>query len=147
MVSPEIVDEEGERLLNEYFDINIIIDSENPSREFLKQIKKLNGFGIIEQLRTKYTMTNKLFKKLGIGPLKRKEFKRAKIGKPKSNKKQILRKITEKTGKREIISKRKDIIRSFEKWKNNKIKETFRDKKGRFTKSFIKKKQKQKKKR
>jgi len=50
MTEKEIIEEEGERLLEDYFDTKKIEEADDPFREVMNQASNLRGFGILEKI-------------------------------------------------------------------------------------------------
>ena len=87
MSSPEdVINEEGDRFINDYLDVDTIASSENPYQEFLRQMESefgiKRGLNLWNKVFNKYGLLNKLFKNKLIQdklpkrvPLKKKEVK------------------------------------------------------------------------
>lgn len=122
MTSPEIIEEEAERLLKQYFNISRIRESENPYKEFLRQVSRMKQLGIIQQLKENYTIANRMFKHLNIRnergrtSLSRKEFKSFNFGAIQKSMTAVFKAVATRTGKRQVVSTYKGITHSFEKW-------------------------------
>ena len=67
MSSPEdVIDEEGDRLIKDYLDVDKIVRARNPYKEFLKQLQlnfsEKRGINLWNKVFNKYPLLNKLFK-------------------------------------------------------------------------------------
>tara|TARA_Y100000296_G_C5170530_1_gene257036 strand:+ start:1868 stop:2221 length:354 start_codon:yes stop_codon:yes gene_type:complete len=76
----DVIEEEGKRLLGDYFNEGDIKSAEDPIKEMMKQARKTRGFGILEEIGRSPKLASQL---LGV-PLKARRWSRADIGKVKS---------------------------------------------------------------
>lgn len=109
MSSPkDVIEEEGDRFIQDYLDIDKIATSKNPYQEFLAQIEsnfgKNKGINLWNKVFNKYYLLNKLFKNDLIQDKIKGSLKKAEL-------RAFLKKLNEKAGK---IEKKKQAIKKIQ---------------------------------